>query len=186
MGHSDSSPTPPVSPKSEDAAAGDAVLLERARLLARTPDETLLASEVFEAIRFCIGPERFAVETRFVHEIVRLDEITRVPGSCDVLVGVTNLRGEILAVMNLGRLLNVTVDPDRFAWIIVMGDVGTEFGIAVETVEEVCSQRTNEILAPEKSTDDRHGLIRGVTQDAVRILNGMAILADKRLFIDDD
>src|SRR5947209_1803679 len=75
-----------------------AVMDERARALARVPAETA-AVRALEAVVFELSGERYALETAHVHEVVRLAGLTPLPGAPDYLAGVTNLRGQILAVI---------------------------------------------------------------------------------------
>jgi hypothetical protein len=83
-----------------------AVLEERARALARVPPAEY-AGAVLEVVTFDLAGERYALETRHVRAVVRLGEHTPVPGAPDFLVGVLNLRGEVLAVMDLGKVLGL-------------------------------------------------------------------------------
>src|SRR5947209_17100846 len=73
-----------------------AVMEERARTLARIPPRAPHATEVLEVVTFGLADERYAVETRHVREVVRPAEFTPVPGAPDFLVGLVNLRGDIL------------------------------------------------------------------------------------------
>ena len=81
------------------------VLRERAAAYSETPQRSLLASEQIEILRFELAGEQYAIESRFVSEVLRSTGITDVPWTPDFLCGVINLRGEILAVMELAGLL---------------------------------------------------------------------------------
>lgn len=56
---------------------------------------------------FCVkvGDERFGVESGLVKEVVRIGPITPLPGSPPFLNGVTAHRGDVIAVIDLGRFL---------------------------------------------------------------------------------
>src|SRR5690349_14549054 len=78
-------------------AEKDAILAARARLLAR-PVEAVHAEKVhgLRLAAFALTGEKYGLEARLVIEISRLADFTPLPHSPDHLVGITNLRGEIL------------------------------------------------------------------------------------------
>ena len=164
------------------------VLDERARILARIPTPAPLASEVLEVATFTLAQEHYAIETCHVREVARLAGCTPVPGAADFLVGVINLRGEILAVFDLRKLLAVPeqglTDRTRF---LVLGGERPEFGIVADSVHEVRTLRTNELLEPPDSVaGPGREYLRGVTSGALIVLDGAVLLQDRRLFIDHD
>jgi len=56
---------------------------------------------------FRIGKETYGVDISMVREIVRVQEITKVPGTPEFMLGVVNLRGRILSVVDLGHRLGL-------------------------------------------------------------------------------
>lgn len=160
-----------------------AVLDARAAELARVPTASESADERLEVVTFNLAGERYALETRFIREIVRPREVTPVPGAADFLVGVMNLRGSILAVMDLGRLLGVAAEGER-AWVAVLGTERAEFGLAADAIGEVAALRSEEVL-PAAMADAAAGMVRGVTREALIVLDGAALLDDPRLYIDE-
>lgn len=164
------------------------VLDSRAESLAAPLIDEPLASEFIELLSFRSGSDRLAIETRFVCEVLRNVEITPLPGNHGPLVGITNLRGEVLAVMSLVPLFQSDgAEPDLSCkWVIVVGTDRAQFGIAVGSVSEVAAIPINAILDPSRQTQiSESNLVRGVTEDAVVILDGQAVLDDPRLVIED-
>ena len=90
-----------------------AILDERARRLAAPISDATIATEVLEVATFTLSGERYAIETRYVREIVALADFTPVPGGPSVLFGVVNLRGDVLAVFDLRSLLGLARGPFR-------------------------------------------------------------------------
>src|SRR5437870_3271979 len=84
-----------------------AILEERARLLARVPPQAAPAAAVTEVLIFALGDERYALETVHIWEVARPGEVTPLPGAPGHLVGVTNLRGQILALFDLRQLFGL-------------------------------------------------------------------------------
>jgi purine-binding chemotaxis protein CheW len=161
-----------------------AVLQERARSLARVPPVPPAAAEVLEVVTFGLAEEHYAVETRFLREVAHLGDFTPVPGAPDFLVGVMNLRGEILDVLDLRRSLGIPgAAPGAQALVLVLGGDRAEFGVVADAVHEVRMLRREE-LHPAPATCPRPEYLRGVTAGALPVLDGEALLADGRLFID--
>lgn len=170
-------------PRPEQARA---ILEERAKILARVPVPPLIAAEVLVVATFRLGDEAYAIETRHVRRVVPLEGCTPIPGSPDFLVGIINLRGEVLAVISLGMLFGVVERPrTESAKVIVLGDQRDEFGILADATEEVTALRIDALLEPPGSLDGagRH-YIRGVTEHARIVLDGAVLLEDERLIID--
>lgn len=165
--------------------AADRVLKERAAAYARAPERAPLASEQLDVLMFQLAGERYAIESRFVVEVLRSPEITDVPGSPPVLDGVCNLRGEILAVMKLGVLLGTSPGGWERRQLVVLGVDRAELGIVVEDVHEMVPLRTDALLAPARTLREiSRAWIRAVTADSIVVLDGQAVLDDPRLIID--
>jgi purine-binding chemotaxis protein CheW len=162
------------------------VMAERARTLARVPVLKAQTGDVLQLVSFALADERYGIETRYVREVLRFTDFTPVPGVPDFLVGVTKVRGEILAVIDLRKFLNVgergLTDLSR---VIVLGDERAEFGILADAVDEVIALRADEILeAPASVSGIGREYLRGVTPDALIVLDGVVLLQDARLSID--
>ena len=169
-------------------AQARAILEERALALARVPAAAAPAAEVIEVITFALADEAYALETCHVREVVRLTEYTPLPGAPPFLVGVVNLRGEILAVMDLrpffGMRGQALTDLSR---VLVLGGERPEFGVVADAAHEVRTLRRDEILEPPASAGGPgREYVRGVTAAALIVLDGAALLQDGRLFIEQD
>jgi purine-binding chemotaxis protein CheW len=163
-----------------------AVLEGRARALARVPPEAPDASAFLPVVTFTLAGERYAVEARYVREVVRPGEYTAVPGAPDFLVGVVNLRGDILAVFDLRKFFGLApgavTDLSR---ILVLGGDRAEFGVLADAAHEVRPLRAAELLEPPASVAGvGREYLRGVTEEALAVLDGLVLLRDSRLFID--
>jgi purine-binding chemotaxis protein CheW len=162
-----------------------AILDERARLLARVPVQETRA-EGLEVVVFTLADERYGIETRHVREVVRLTNFTPLPGAPEFLAGIINLRGSILAVLDLGKFFGLAVPglSDRTR-VIVLGEERAEFGVLAEAANEVVTLRADALREPPDSvTGSAREYLRGVTADALLVLDGAVLLADPRLTID--
>lgn len=158
----------------------------RAVALARVHAAPPSASETVELLVFSLGDERYALQTRLVREVQRQPEVTFVPGTPGFVRGVANLRGEVLAVIDLGDLFALGgPHHDDCPWLIVLGEEQAEFGIACDAVHEVLTLRTDAVCNPPGSLSDVvRGYTQGVTSDALIVLAGEILLDDQRLFVD--
>jgi len=161
-----------------------AIMEERARTLARVP-EVLDAGETYEVLTFGLGPERYCIQTKHTREVVRFVDYTPVPGTPDFVVGVTNLRGEVVCVIDLRKFFGV---PHRglsdLSRVIALGAESTELGIVADQVFEVSALRASDILQPPASSAVGHEYLLGVTREAAIVLDGGALLRDPKLTIE--
>ena len=163
-----------------------AVMDERAAALARVPSRPPGPSEVVEVAAFLLAGERYAIETRYVCKVVRLTDFTPVPGAPGFLGGVLNLRGEILALVDLRAFFGIAsgglTDLSR---IVVIGLDRNEFGIMADAVREVVTLRLDAILEPPASIAGAgRPYLLGVTADGLVVLDGAALIGDEGLFVD--
>ena len=174
---------PSTSPESTRA-----ILAERARLLARVPDPPPNATEILTVATFALGNEQYAIESRLLRGIVRVSDVTPVPDTPGYLVGVANVRGEMLPLVDLRKLFGVTVkgltDLSRIA---VLGLERAELGLLADAVHEVTTLRRDDLLGPPGPVAGiGPDYLLGVTEDALIVLDGEALLADPRLFVGYD
>ena len=86
-------------------------------------------------VRMRVGEEWFVLEVDHVREIARLGAISPVPGAGDVVLGVRNLRGQVLPVFDLAALLGVADGhPSR---IVVAEESGRRAGLAIDAVTDI-------------------------------------------------
>ena len=126
-----------------------------------------------QLVVFKIGEEEFGVEINQVKEIVRLVPITPVPRAPKFVEGVVNLRGQILAVIDLAKRLRLMESPrtDK-SRIVVIEMEGNTAGMIVDEVTEVLRlpaaniEKTPELI----STEVQHQYLKGVGKLGERLL----------------
>jgi purine-binding chemotaxis protein CheW len=174
-----------LAPKAEPDPAERAeqirrVLSERAERYAAQA----LAAEV-EAGRDVLGfrcaGERFAVECRYVIE-VGSRELTRVPGAPPRLLGLANLRGEILPVFDLLRALGRAGDDSQGSHLIVLGAGVPEVGILAQSLDGVARLEDRELRVLPNPSALPDSVVLGVTSDAVTVLD-IKVLLDGPAFL---
>jgi purine-binding chemotaxis protein CheW len=94
--------------------------------------------ELLQFVGFHIGGEEFVINILRVQEIIRTQQLTRVPNSPECMEGVMNLRGKIIPVIALRKRFGLEeVEPDKQNRIVVVEIQGTVLGFAVDAVSEV-------------------------------------------------
>lgn len=91
-----------------------------------------------QLVVFDLGREIYGVDIASVQEIIRMQDITRVPRAPRFVEGVINLRGKVIPVVDLRRRFGLAVaDHTRTSRIVVV-DIGDHtIGMVVDGVSEV-------------------------------------------------
>ncbi len=136
-------------------------------------------SEALAALRsvlgFQCGGERFAIECRYVLE-TGSRALTRVPGAPPHLLGLANLRGEILPVFDLLRALGRPGVDAAGEQLIVLGARGAEVGILAQALDGVTQLDERALRPPPNPAALPQAVVLGVTSDAVTLLDGKVLL----------
>jgi len=163
-----------------------AAMQARTRDLARNPQQPGDQADLLEIVTFRLGGESYAIEARYVYEIMARFQITAVPRTPEFLFGVINLRGEILAVFDLNPLFGLGAHTgEGTSRLIILGEAQPQFGFVADAVDEVTMLKSAELISPSAPFGlIKQVAVRGVTADALIILDGQALLADERLIIE--
>ena len=146
-----------------------------------------LPDDAQQWITFRLGEGSYGVNVLNVQEVLKYTEITPVPGSQDYVLGIINLRGYVVTVIDTRIRLNMpTREVDEESRIIFIEVRGHIIGMLVDCVTEVLSLNTSDVdRSPSINNEDQGmgGYIEGVYSDNSDIL----ILMDvEKLFEDDE
>jgi len=99
-------------------------------------------------VEFGIEREQYAIRIQDIHEIIKMQEITHIPGVMPYVKGVINLRGKIVPVLSLRELFGMEEQPcTKQTRIVVVNHVEDTVGIVVDHVNKVTT--FNDIQAPQ-------------------------------------
>lgn len=105
-------------------------------------------SEV-QLVTFLLGGEEYGVPISQIQEIDRLSKITKVPKAAQFVEGVTNLRGEVIPVLDTRKRFDLeTKASDDRSRIIIVELGGVKTGLIVDSVREVLSLPRRDIAPP--------------------------------------
>lgn len=160
------------------------ILTERARQLAAPAAEERSDAGDLVVVRFVVNGEQYAIETRFVREVVAVTAVTPLPGSPDFIAGITAIRGELLVVVDLRFLLGLPGGAlGNVKRLIVLGTREHELAMLAEEASDVIEIATSGLQPlPARSESQRY--VRGVAPGPATFLDGAALLSDPRLIID--
>lgn len=125
-----------------------------------------------QLVVFSLGKEEFAVDVAQVREIIRMEEITKMPKSPPFVEGIINLRGQIIAVIDLAKRLNLPPSERMEAnRIVVVETEDLKVGMIVDSVSEVMSVTEDEIEPPPiLASDSATPFILGVVKRDRRLI----------------
>jgi purine-binding chemotaxis protein CheW len=140
--------------------------------------------ELLQLVSFHIGGEEFGLDILRVQEIIRIQELTRVPNSPDFVDGVINLRGKVIPVIALRKRFGLEELPhDKQTRIVVVEVRGTVLGFIVDSVSEVLRIPTDTVEPPPRLGKVEREYVSGVG----KLDNRLLILLDvDRLMTDSD
>jgi purine-binding chemotaxis protein CheW len=105
-------------------------------------------SEV-QLVTFMLGAEEFGVPISQIQEIDRLGRITKVPNAAQFIEGITNLRGEVIPVLDTRKRFELEAKPsDDRTRIIIVDLGGVKTGLVVDSVREVLNLARKDIAPP--------------------------------------
>jgi purine-binding chemotaxis protein CheW len=164
------------------------ILRARALALSHEHDSKAMAQDLIEVIEFRLASETYAIEPAFVREIYPLKDFTQVPDTPEFVLGVINVRGQIVSVVNLKKFFNL---PEKglgeLNKVIIVRNEGMEFGILADNILGIRQIPRSSIQAsPHILTGIGADYLKGVTQDRVIILNAEKILGDGKIVVDEE
>ncbi|MCR5216836.1 MAG: chemotaxis protein CheW [Lachnospiraceae bacterium] len=155
--------------------------------VATTNEATGLSTDsVVQYIVVKIGSEQYGINIKYVDNIVRMQNITRVPKAQTYYRGVINLRGEIVPVMSLR--LRLGLEADQFSnktRIIIVKLENATIGIIVDEVREVVNLTEEDVerTGYEQNTDvNKTNYISAVgksNNELISLLDVSAVINEK-------
>ncbi len=103
-------------------------------------------SEELQLVVFRLANEEFGLDISQVREIIRMQEVTPMPKAPEFITGVLNLRGQIVAVMDLAQRFGIKDSLRTDVTRIIIVEVGdSKIGLIVDEVPEVIRMPLNDM-----------------------------------------
>lgn len=163
-------------------------LKARARALAQEPIEKAALEGSIEVVEFLLAYETYGIESSYVREVYHLKEITPLPDTPPFVLGIINVRGQIVSVIDVKKLFDL---PERgltdLNKVIIVRSKEMELGIIADSIRGVRSVLATDIQSPLPTlTGIRADYLKGVTSDRLVILDAVRILSDRRIVVLDE
>ena len=159
------------------------VLKARAKILAREPEADEKKQDRIEVVGFLLAYESYAIESSFVREVYPLKHLAPLPGTPPFVVGIINVRGQIVSVINLKKFFDL---PEKgltdLNKVIILRDGKTEFGILADALLSVGHVSLDELQPSLPTlTGVRAEYLKGVTAGRLAVLDAAKLLADPKI-----
>ncbi len=163
------------------------ILKKRALVLAKEP-EAADEGERIDILEFLLAHERYGIGSSYVREVWPLKALTPVPCTPPFVLGIINVRGQIMSVLDMKKFLNL---PEKglgdLNKVIILESDGMEFGVLADVVFGI---RSVPLKGLQQSIPTLTGageeFFKGVTGDGLILLDAGRVLQDKRIVVNEE
>lgn len=135
-------------------------------------------SRILQVLTFLLDKEVYATDISQIQEVLEYIKVTPVPRTPDFMLGVINLRGHVVPVVDLRRKFDMPITPITIDTCIVIVDISvdgekTAMGILADAVKEVIELSFSNITRPPRigsSIDTRYISGMGKHEDELIII----------------
>ncbi|OGG02369.1 MAG: chemotaxis protein [Candidatus Glassbacteria bacterium RIFCSPLOWO2_12_FULL_58_11] len=164
------------------------ILQARAHDLSRELVAKDAGGSALEVVVFILANETYAIETEYIREVYPLRNFTPLPCTPQFVLGLVNVRGQILSVIDIKKFFNL---PEKglteLNKIIILQKDGTEFGLLADLILGVRSIPTGTLQSPAAlSTVINEKYLKGVTDERVVVLEADRLLSDPQIIVNEE
>lgn len=114
-------------------------------------------------LSFSLGSEEYAVPLLAVREVIALPEFTPVPYTPTYFLGIMNLRGQVISIMDLRQKLGIKPGVNTETAVIICDLNGASIGVVVDSVNTVLNPDSADVSdKPEIQSNRPTDYITGV------------------------
>lgn len=148
------------------------------------PGSKSMDDPVFQWVTFRLENETYGINVMQVQEVLRYSEIAPVPGAPEYVLGIINLRGNVVTVIDTRLRFGLeTAETSDHTRIVIIESDSQVIGILVDAVAEVVYLRQSEIeTTPSVGNDENAKFIQGVCHKNDELL----ILVDLEKLMTDE
>ena len=164
------------------------ILQSRARTLSQEPQEEDTTQIYIEVLEFMLAYERYGIDSSFIREVYPLRELTPVPCTPAFILGIINIRGKILSILDIKKFFDI---PEKgltdLNKIIVLHSDKMKFGILADVIIGMRKVSLDKLQPPLPTlTGIREEYSKGVTEDSMVVLDAFKILSDKKIVLHEE
>ncbi len=159
------------------AGLGDVLKKQQAQL-SSLGNEEKIDEDIMQLVGFIVGEEEYAIPILAIQEIIKPIDYTRVPTTPDYVLGVFNLRGNVIPLIDLRKKFSLRskgVDDDtRY---IVLKDGDNIAGFVIDKLTEAIRIKKSQIEETPETMNKRDGYIYGIGKTNKGILTILSVEA---------
>jgi purine-binding chemotaxis protein CheW len=161
------------------------ILKARAQALAQEPKRNLVPEDNIVVVEFALAYEKYGIESAYVREVYPLKELTPLPCTPPFVLGVINVRGQILSVIDIKKFFDL---PEKgltdLNKVIIIHSGSMEYGILADMIIGARNVSISELQPSLPTlTGIREEYLRGITKDQVVILDAEKLLLDRKIIV---
>lgn len=162
------------------------ILRSRARLLARDTQGAKPAFQSIEILEFLLASEHYGIEIEHIREVCPLTEFATLPGAPPFVLGLINVRGQILSIIDIRKFFDVPEkDLTDLNKVIIVEKQRMELGILADAVLGVRSIAFEDLQPSLPTlTGIRAAYLQGIAKE-LAVLDVEKILSDEKIVVDD-
>ncbi len=142
-------------------------------------------TDSLQIVCFRIGNEEYGIDILQVQEILKVLKVTKLPKSEDYILGVMDLRGKIIPIVDLGKKFGIMASISDALRAIVVNIGGKQVGLAIDSVSHVVKVNSSEIEPPPPV------VVKGISGKYImgiaKVNESLVIILDvNRIFTDEE
>lgn len=176
----------------------------RAQALSQEKGRTLGDEDRLHLISFYVAGEFFGIEVKYLQEIYESTQITKIPCTPDVLVGLMNYRGAVLTIIDLGLLLDLRREGPKHKEVLsgqsdlptsvskkvlIVEYAGAKAGLIIQQLDTLLELSKDAVQAVSPFFQDRNKIVKWETKHGnmpLLIIDPEEMLNDERLLVNED
>lgn len=163
-----------------------AILAARAQQLAQPLADAAAAQQQFELLEFSLAREHYGIASDYVREVYPLTELTPVPCTPPFVLGIANVRGEIISIIDLRKFFGLPASGiTDLNKVIVLEGFGMTFGIVVDFIVEVRAIARDDLLPPATISGISAPYLLGITAQRMAVIDVEKLLNEKKIIVDE-
>ncbi len=161
------------------------ILLERASKRAKRINVENIDVTGIQVVEFLLFPENYAIASKFVVEVIKLKDLTSVPGTPPFINGIINFRGAVISIINLKSFFDLKeVGLTEMNKVLIVKNENLEFGIVVDEITRTNTIKEESLISPPINLSKRGSeFITGITQEGVILLDVEKMLYSEKMLI---
>lgn len=127
-------------------------------------DETIDEDSYLMIVSFEYANITYGIEVEFVKEIVKPTDVTPIPFASDHIMGLMNLRGDVVTIVDFGKLLGIEKSKVTYHKVLIINYNDLTFGLYVDNVKEVVSVLPGDVKKANLDSFSSREVLKGIVE----------------------